>query len=238
MFRKFTVVGAALVVLGGAAAVVEAREPDWQRVPDNAIQLRLGYFAPSGGGTLWEDVEQRFTLSGEDFDGGAWGLSFVGGINRHFEVGVNADWYQQTVRAEDRDFVDQFGFPIVHDTTLSQFPLAVDLRLVPFGRRPGKPVFYVGAGAGVNFWRYREAGDFVDEGDPDLPIFYGVFEERGQSLESRLLAGLEFPLTRAFNLTFEGRYSFAESDLDAGWAGSPTIDRGGAWMFVGASLRF
>ncbi len=230
--------GALILLLGGFTATTLAQDR-YGHPPNNAFQVRLGYFLPDGGGTLWDDVEDRFTLGVDDFNAGVWGLSFVSALNNHVELGVNADWYQRTVRSEERDYIDQDGFPIVHDTTLRQVPLAVDLRLLPGGRyrahRGGalaKPVFYLGAGVGVNIWEYEEVGDFVDEGDPALPIYFGAFKESGESLEARVLAGLEFPVSRSFNLTFEGRYTFAETD-------SPdSIDRGGAWMFAGASFRF
>lgn len=215
-----------------------AEHPYPPRLPENAFQVRLGVFAPDGGGTLWDDLDQRFALGPSDFNGGAWGLSFVGGINEHFEVGLNADWYGRTVTTADPLYVDTDGFPIVHDTTFRQFPVGVDLRLVPTGRRPGKPVVFVGAGGGLSFWEYREVGDFVDESDPLLPVYFGEFHDSGQSLEGRLLAGIEFPITPAFNLTFEGRYSFGETELEGDLAGLGTIDRGGLWVFAGAGFRF
>jgi opacity protein-like surface antigen len=237
MTRNTGSIAALILMLGGLAGAAQAADV-YRYVPANAFQLRMGYYLPEGGGTFWDDVEQRFTFDANDFNGAAWGVTFIGGITPYFEFGVNADWYQRTVRSEERYYVDTDGFSIVHDTTFRQFPLAVDLRLVPGGRRPGKPVFFLGAGAGLNIWEYVEVGDFVDEGDPDLPIYYAVFESSGESLEGRVLAGLEVPVSPAFHLTFEGRYTFAEADLDGDLAGLGTIDTGGGWMFAGASFRF
>jgi hypothetical protein len=212
-----------------------------ERTARHSIQLRFGYFFPEGEGPLWDDVGNRFTLAPDDFNGPAWGLSFVTAVNNHLEVGVHGDWYGQTVLSEERDFVDEFGYSVVHETTLEERPFAIDLRLIPGGRygRSGlKPVFYLGAGVGVNIWDYEEAGDFVDAGDPTLPIYYGVFKESGEALEARVLAGLEIPLSPGFNLLFEGRYSWAEGDLNRDLVDLETIDLGGAWGFVGASFRF
>ena len=209
-----------------------------RHIPSHAFQLRLGYFVPQGGGEFWEDVDQRFEIDSSRFNGGTWGLSFVGGVSRYVEVGINADWYERTVTSEDPVFIDVDGFPIVHDTTFRQVPVGVDLRIVPTGRKPGRPVFYLGAGGGVAFWEYEEIGDFVDEVDPALPVYFETFRDSGQSLEGRLLAGLEFPLSPAFNMTFEGRYTFGETELEGDFAGLGTIDRGGLWFFAGASFRF
>jgi len=216
------------------------------RTPNNAFQIRLGYFFPTGGGPLWDDVEQRFTLSADDFNDGVFGLSFVTGINNRFEVGFHGDWYEETVRSQERFFVDEDGFAILHDTTLEEIPLAIDARFIPAGRyrlrsggaRVMKPVFYLGAGIGVNIWEYEEVGDFVDENDPMLPIFFGTFRESGEALEGRVFLGIEFPLSPGFNLTFEGRYTWADDELRGALVDLGQIELGGTWLFVGGSFRF
>jgi hypothetical protein len=244
--KRTAILAASALALLCLTATAAAGQPIPQRLPQHAVQLRFGYFFPQGDGTLWNDATDRFTLSPDDFNGPSWGLSFVTAINNNVEVGVHGDWYGQTVISEERYFVDEFGFAVVHDTTLEQRPFAVDLRLIPGGRyRAGasgrsvmKPVFYVGAGIGVDIWDYEETGDFVDTGDPTLPIYFGSFRESGETLEARVLAGLELPLSPGFNLLFEGRYSWAEDDLTEDLAGLESIDLGGAWGFVGASFRF
>jgi hypothetical protein len=237
---------ATTLTLLALAATSTAAQPMPERMPRHAFQLRFGYLFPHGEGALWDDSASRFTLAPEDFNGPVWGLSFVTAVNDNFEVGVHGDWYGETVVAEERGFVDEFGYAVVHDTTLEQRPFAIDVRLIPGGRYRGgsparsrlKPVFYIGAGLGVNIWDYEESGDFVDAGDPDLPIYYGTFKESGEALEARVLAGLELPLSPGFNVLVEGRYSWAQGDLNRDLAGFETIDLGGAWAFVGASFRF
>jgi hypothetical protein len=217
-----------------------------ERTSRHSFQLRFGYFFPQGEDALWEDTSDRFTLAPDDFNGPAWGLSFVTAINNNFEIGVHGDWYGRTVLAEERHFVDEFGYAIVHETTLEERPFAVDLRLIPAGRYRGgsqgrsplKPVFYVGAGVGVNIWDYEETGDFVDAGDPTLPIYFASFKESGEALEARVLAGLELPISPGFNLLVEGRYTWAQGDLNRALIDLEHIDLGGAWGFVGASFRF
>jgi hypothetical protein len=219
-----------LLLVGGFVGTARAQGPP-PPFPKNAFQLRLGYFAPQGGGASWDSLDERYGLSASDFGGGAWGLGFLGGVSPYLEVGINVDWYQSTVSSADPYYVDEYGYPILHDTTVRQAPLGVDLRLLPGGRRPGRPVFYLGAGAGIDFWEYQEVGDFVDEYDPTLPIYFGSFGESGQSLEGRVLAGLEFPVSPWVNLTFDGRYTFSDDD-------PATVERDGLWMFAGVAFRF
>jgi len=234
------------LALFALAATPAAAQTIPEGAPRHSFQLRFGYFFPQAEGTLWDDVGDRFTLAPDDFNGPVWGLSFVTAVNNHFEIGVHGDWYDKTVLAEERHFVDEFGYAIVHDTTLRERPFAVDLRLIPGGRYRGgspgrssmKPVFYVGAGVGVNIWEYEETGDFVDVGDPTLPIYFASFQESGEALEARVLAGLELPVSPGFNLLVEGRYSWAYGELNRDLIDLERIDLGGAWGFVGASFRF
>lgn len=213
MNRKTWTIAATLLLTSltvGTAQAQTARGGD-----DQAFQFRIGVYFPDGGGPLWNDIEDRFTLEVDDFNGGMIGFSFINSFGNRVEFGLNADFYGETVLSEDREFVDTDGFPILHDTTLRVAPLTVDVRLVPGGRyriRPGgahvlKPVFYVGAGAGMMLWSYEEKGDFVDENDPLFPIFFDQFEESGVALETHVLAGLEFPVGPRVNLTLEGRYA-------------------------------
>jgi hypothetical protein len=125
-------------------------------------------------------------------------------------------------------------------------PVTVDFRMLPFGRhkvrgqgrRVLKPAFYVGAGAGVLLWDYEEIGDFLDfTFDPPV-IFFDRFEDDGAALELHALAGVEIPMSPRFNLIVEGRYSWADDDLDAGFAGLGEIKFDGASAFLGGSFRF
>ena len=221
----------ALLTLAATSAVAQA-------MPRHSFQVRFGYFFPGGEGLLWDDAGDRFTLAPDDFNGPAWGLSFVTAVNNNVEIGVHGDWYGKTVIAEERNFVDEFGYAIVHDTTLEQRPFAIDVRFIPGGRSRLKPVFYIGAGLGINIWDYEETGDFVDAGDPALPIYFGTFKESGEALEARVLAGLELPLAPGFSFLVEGRYTWAQGQLSRDLADLGSIDLGGAWGFVGASFRF
>jgi len=213
---------------------------------DNAFQLRLGQFFPAGGGDLWPDNEEFFTLDASDFNDMVWGFSFVTGMSNELEIGLNVDFYDQTVFASYRDYVDEMGFPIYHDTRMSLMPLTVDLRFLPAGRyrmRPGgrqvlRPTFYIGGGGGLNFWEYEEVGDFIDFGVEPNEIFFDRFKDSGTTWEAHALAGIELPLSPGFNFLVEGRYSWCKDTLGGSLAGLGDIDLGGASISMGASFRF
>jgi hypothetical protein len=214
--------------------------------PDNSFQFRVGGFLPKGGGDLWNENEDIFTLSSSDFDDVTVGFSFVTPVSNNFEVGLNVDFYDGTVLSSYIDYLDEFDYPIFHDTNLEMVPLTVDFRFLPGGRyrmRHGgrqvlQPVLYLGAGAGVNLWQYEEIGDFIDFSDIELPVFPGRFKDSGAAFETHLLAGVELPLSPRFNLLLEGRYSWSDDTLGEDFAGFGDIEMGGLWINVGGSWRF
>lgn len=211
-----------------------------------AFQARFGWFFPSGGGDLWDENETVFTQSASDFDSFRFGMTYVGSLTNHFEIGLNLDFYDRTVFSSYRDFVDENGFPINHDTKLNTAPLTVDFRLLlggryrqrPQGRSVIQPVFYLGGGAGINFWEYEEWGDFLDfEFDPPQ-IFSAHFADDGEALTVHVLAGVELPVSPRFNVVFEARHSWSDDSLGGPLAGLGTIELGGTSAFIGMSFRF
>ncbi|MCP3981666.1 MAG: outer membrane beta-barrel protein [bacterium] len=218
---------------------------------DAAFQVRLGYFFPDGDSNVWQDNEEIFTLDTSDFDEFVLGFSFVRSLNNHVEVGFNVDLYSDEQLSSDTEFVDELFNPIYHDTNLEMVPLTIDVRFLPAGRyrvRPGgryvlRPAFYVGFGAGVNIWEYEEVGDFVftTEDSPGVfvdEILYDRFKDSGETFQAHVLAGFELPMGDSFGLQFEGRYSWAEDDVDDTYLGPGELDLSGPSFYVGGSFRF
>jgi hypothetical protein len=215
---------------------------------DHAFQLRFGGFFPSGDDSFWADNEDTFTLRASEFRDPVWGMTVVSSISNHAEVGFGIDFYDATVRSGYRDFVDQDGFAILHDTELSIVPLTVDFRFLPAGRydyrgrggrfRVQRPVFYLGAGIGANLFEYSEFGDFIDFADPDLPVVFRDYQDDGVAFEAHALAGVELPFGRAWSLVLEGKYSWSDTTLDQDFAGLGTLDLGGLTLTAAGSWRF
>jgi hypothetical protein len=244
--KRTTLLAGLIALLLLASTTPGFSQPSRSGYLDNSVQFRIGGFMPEGGGDLWVDNAEVFSLRASDFDDVTVGFSFIMPFSNNFELGLNADFYDGTVLSSYLDYFDESDFPIFHDTTLEMTPLTVDFRFLPAGRyrlRHGgrqvlKPVPYVGAGAGVNFWSYKEIGDFIDFSLPELPIFRGRFEDSGAAFETHLLAGVELPLSPSFNLLFEGRYSWSKATLGEDFAGFGDIDMSGLWINVGGSFRF
>jgi hypothetical protein len=233
-----------------AAALALASLPALAQPPrgGNAVQFRVGGFFPQGGGEFWSDTEDTFTLDISDFDDAAWGFTVVVPVSNQLEVGLSADFYDSTVLSGYRDWVDEFGFPILHDTRLDVTPVMVDLRFVPGGRRQVRgahgqrwvrgPVLYFGGGIGVNFWEYEEVGDFLDFGFDPPEVFPARFQDSGTAFATHALAGVELPMGPGFGLLVEGRYLWSDDELSGDFGGLGKLKMDGPSVFFGASFHF
>lgn len=240
---------AILLVLAAAAAIAAVPAQAQPRSPaGNSLQFRFGWFVPTGDGSFWDDTADTFTLDGSDFDDAVFGVTFVTGVSNTLEVGFNIDFYDATVRSAYRDWIDESGFPILHDSGLDVTPVTVDIRFLPGGRLAYRgargqyavhhPVPYFGVGAGLLFWEYVEEGDFLDFTYDPPEVFPAYFEDDGVAPEIHALAGIEIPAGPAWSFLLEGRYSWADADLGQDFEGLGTLELGGFSGFFGVAFHF
>ena len=216
----------------------------------SAFQFRMGWFFPSGDGEFWQVTQDSFTLSPSDFNGFVIGGSYMASLNNYLDLGFNMDLYERTVRSAARDFVDDSGFAILHDTTLGVLPLTADLRFFPTGRyaargRKGqylvrRPVPYLGVGGGAVIWSYEEVGDFVGFDGVDYFVYPDRLKDDGVEPEFHALGGIEIPVGPRWNVNFEGRYSWASTTPSGPFAylQQGRLELGGWSMFVAGTCRF
>ncbi len=248
---------AATIAVTACLATAAAAPPPGK---DGAFNFRLGWFLPTGSSDFWDYQENYYTLDHSDLNGLIGGVGYNAAISNYFEFDANADIYSSAVRSADGYYVDDFGYPILHDSRLRTFPLTVGLRVLPAGRyaRRGaegshyvrRPVFYFGGGIGMSYWQYEEEGDFVffdpTPSDPDgVGIFYDRYVDTGLAFQLYAMIGMEFPVAPQWNITFEVRQSWSEANLSDAYPstalgpGSPhQLDLGGTSVFFGGSLRF
>lgn len=217
-------------------------------VAGGALQLRMGGFFPEGSGDLWESNEEDFTFESSDLEDLSFGVSWIAPLHNHVEIGLHVDFYDSVASSGYRDFTDQDGFAILHDTRLETMPMSVDVRVVPFGRFGGapwpggpravRPAVYLGGGIGATYWEYEEAGDFVDFEDPDLPVVYDRFADDGVAFAFHAVLGADFPLSRSTGVLFESRYTWADDEMSGDFEGFGTIDLSGWSLAGGLVLRF
>jgi hypothetical protein len=242
--RVFPVLALLLASAASSAWAQGARD-------SGAFQFRLGGFMPQTNSEFWDSNFDAYTLDSSDFNDAMLGGSYVFSASNFVEVGFNLDFYDSVARSADVDFTDQFGNAILHDTSLRLVPMTVDVRVLPAGRYAmrgqggriavRRPVPYLGAGLGFNYWEFEEVGDFVDDpGAPEPAVIFDRVADSGTDFETHVLAGIEVPVSPFWSLTFEGRYSWSEAETDGRLADlyPGKIDLGGAAFFFGASVRF
>lgn len=238
-FAAATIVAATVLATGVAAAPPPGRA--------GAFNFRFGGFFPSGNSDFWRTNEAAFTIDHSDFIGPIGGVGYNAAINNYFEFDANADFYTAVATSADRAYVDLDGFPILHDSRLTSFPMSVGFRVLPAGRfaRRGpegnhyvrRPVPYLGAGVGLTWWQYEEQGDFVAS---DLSIVYDRLVATGLAFQIYAMIGIEFPVAPQWNITLELRQSWADATPGGSftYVNPGSLDLGGTSVLLGGSFRF
>jgi opacity protein-like surface antigen len=213
--------------------------------PGTFLGFRVGRFFPEADSDLFDWITSELTLDEEDFR--AWTLAVDVGLplNERIELLFSAEYSDRSVNSEFRDWVDEEGLPITQKTTITQFPLTAGVKYVflPRGRQvgryawlPSRFVPYVGAGAGVLYYRFGQSGDFVDYST--LEIFSADLRSSGWSVTGYLGGGVDINLTKRTYVTADLRYSLAEADLDDAFIGFEPLDLAGWRASVGLQWRF
>ena len=174
------------------------------------------------------------------FDGVTFGGEYLVGLGDFFDAGGSLGFYQQTVPAADINFTNPGGAPIVADLKLRIVPITATIRVLPLGHR-APVVPYAGVGVGINYWRYSEAGQFVDYTPPvgrNPPTFLGTFIGNGWATGPVVLGGVRVPIG-PMEPGFEVRYQGAKGDLPNNQSFSGTkIDLGGFNYLFTFAIRF
>ena len=95
----------------------------------------------------------------------------------------------------------------------------------------------MGVGGGWTYYEFEQKGDFVDF--EDFSIFTSSFTSNGWAFTKHILGGAQFSLSPRWVVTAEGRYSWADEDLDRPqYQGYEPIDLSGFQGTLGFGFRF
>lgn len=250
ILKKSSLIGLFLVVGGiipGGIGEVAAQGPRDFRFgePHFSLAFNVGYGMPRAGSDIYDFVMNDLTLRKSDFYSMVFGGSFGFRVTNQVELSLDVSYGNSNTRSEFRDWVDQDDLPIEQNTRLSWTPVTVSLKgyLWERGRRisqlawvPGKWSPFLGVGGGEVYYKFRQAGDFIDF--ETLEIFYDTFRSSGGAPIFHVLAGAEVSLGPYFYLTGEGRYSWADARMGRDFVGFDPIDLSGFQGTVGLALRF
>jgi opacity protein-like surface antigen len=202
---------------------------------DGEFRIRFGAFRPEGSSQYWRDKEFDFTGTASDLQGPIGGIDYLLGLDRHFSLMFSGSYYEGSTTQSYRDFLDNFGHRIRHDTTLGIGSATIGVVYNFTGRHaPVRP--YIGAGAGGYFWRLQENGDFIDFSHNN-DVFRSTLRSDGTAFGGYLLFGLEAPVTRNVSLFAEGRWTSVKDDLRDDFEGFGKLDLSGREVTGGIAWR-
>ena len=180
-----------------------------------SLELRLGGFYPKADSLRFKDNEELFFVGKDDWAGLTGGLEYAWNAGRSSELGLHLDGFGRTIGTSYRDYKRGSGGEVLLDLELNIASLGASYRYV-FGRRHARFKPYVGLGADVVFWEYKEVGSRIDFGDCDrfgceIVEFDEAFAD-GAVPAAHVMAGLRFAITPDIYLTAEAKYLAAATD--------------------------
>lgn len=212
--------------------------------PKASWGLRAGFDRAIAGGDVFGFVTEQLTLSRGDFSSATLGGNIAISVSPGTDIVFDVSYASVARRSEFRQWVDQNNLPIEQTTSLRRIPITVSVKryLAPRGRSigrfawiPAARAIFVGAGAGMMRYTFRQVGDFVDY--ETLNVFPDAFESSAWTPLLQGFAGVDLALGRRFVLTGEARYTLAEGPMGRDYVGFNRIDLSGLAVTAGLSVR-
>src|SRR4051812_21174978 len=168
----------AVIVLAALASPALAQNPDFLfGKPKAAIAFRSGWFFAHAGSDLYTFVQDQLTVDRKDFNAPAMIFEVDVPVTARLNAVAGFEYSGSSTNSEYRHFVDNNRLPITQTTELREMNLSygMKLALTPPGREisphawiPASATPYVGAGAGAMWYKFHQAGDFVDFTDSSV----------------------------------------------------------------------
>jgi outer membrane protein W len=222
-----------------------------------SLGFRGGWAFNRSNGEIYDFLTDQLTLSNSDFDAPAFTVDASWRLTSWLDVVFGVEYTGRKQKSEDRHFTEANGNPITQKTRLSQVPLTLSLKIYPLGRgtQVGQYAWirkavvpYFGGGIGGTWYELKQKGDFVhvtDDQDPQddfcmgaaACIFEDVFTSDAWTFAQHAFVGVDIKLTRSFGLILEGRYYWADADVQGDYVGFNPIDLDGARAMIGFNWK-
>ena len=213
--------------------------------PRGFLGIRIGKFFPRAQSDIFDMITSQLTIDKNDFR--AWDLGIDGGVNLRDRIDLvfSLDYMRRSKDSMFREFVDENDLPITQTTRYEQLPMTggVRLLLVPRGRSVGKLAWlpsrvvpYIGGGAGIQWYRLEQEGDFVDE--LTFEIFRARLESSGWTPTAYAGGGVDINIVKSVFLTLDLRYSWARPELKRDFVSFDKMDLSGLRATGGVQWHF
>jgi hypothetical protein len=240
------------LLLASTAAIVVVRPSHAQnagdgflfRAPAGMLGVRGGFNRALAGGDVFSFVTDQLTLSRGDFSSVTLGANLAIRVAPRVAVVLDVAYAGAARHSEFRGWVDQQNLPIQQTTYFRRIPVTVSVKryFTPDGRSigrfawvPARRAAYVGLGAGWMWYRFRQAGDFVDF--QTLNVIYDDYESSAWTPVVHAIGGVDISLGPSVLLTGEGRFTWAKGPLSRDYVGFNGIDLSGLSLTAGLAVR-
>jgi hypothetical protein len=218
--------------------------------PRATLSFNMGYGVARAGSDIFQEMDTILTLGKRDFDSPVVGGSLALYLNDRIDLSFQVGFSRSETWSEYVEYVEDLGdgreAPIEQKTRFTRVPMTASILYYPVDRGrqlsrfawvPTRWSPYVGLGGGRVYYSFQQNGDFLDF--EDFSIFTGDFRSSGYAWSGHALAGAQFALSAQVILSAEGRYSWADAELDrANFRDFKPIDLSGFQLTAGIGVRF
>jgi hypothetical protein len=215
------------------------------RAPRGDVSIRGGFNHATAGSDLFSFTTSQLTLTSHDFSSLMFATDVDVALTARLDARFGFSFSQSTTPSEFRDFVDNNRQPIQQSTEFQRLPVTGSIKayLAKPGRSighfawiPSRYAPFVGGGGGIMWYRFRQAGDFIDFAT--FKVFPDTFNSDGWAPTFHGFVGTDVSLNPRFAVTIEGRYEWAQKDLSPDFARFQPIDLSGFALTAGFVIRY
>ena len=212
--------------------------------PDVRFSLHAGYAHANAKSDLFDFVIDNLTVERGAFSGPSIGGDMAVRLAPRLDLSLGLDYSAAVKNSDDRRYEDNNNLPIEQTTSFRRAPLMANavVYLAPRGRSvgtlawiPARVVPWIGAGAGMMWYRFQQQGDFVDY--RTLNVFSTTLESSGWTPAVQGLGGVDVTISPRLGFTADARYLWGKADLSSDFSGFDRIDLSGITGSLGLTIR-
>jgi hypothetical protein len=218
--------------------------------PMGSLSIRGGYDHANAGSDIFNDPSTtgQLTLQKSDFSSPSLAVDLGVRISDRFDFILGSAYAGVKKGSHYRNFTEGADNKEIEQTTAFQrVPITGSFRMYlasrgrsvgKFAWIPNKVAPYVGGGGGLMWYRFRQAGDFIDFSSANSRIYTAATETSNWTPEAHAFAGLDYTINPRLALTGETRYTWGRGPISSDYVGFHRIDLSGIAASAGLAVRF
>jgi outer membrane protein W len=238
--------------VGVAAVLVAARPAQAQdgkgflfEPPFGSVTLRGGFDRANASSDIFSFTTTNLSVNRGDFSSPVWALDVGFRLTPRVDLVLGAGASSRSIDSDFRHLIGTDNVPIRQTTKFQRVPVTLSAKyyLTPRDRSIGRFAWiparfapFVGVGGGAMWYRFNQAGEFVDQETND--IFRDEFNSSSWTGTAHALAGFDYSLSTRWLLTAEGRYTYASAPMSNDFGNFNHIDLSGFQITAGVGVRF